>query len=377
MTDNLDNIVAILERSNRVYHLNLTSFFVNMDNILTAMQKPFPELIYLWLFPFKAEAVVPDSFMGGSVPCLRDLTFGRVAFPGLPKLLLSATHLSRLTLFDIPHSGYFSPEAIVAALSTLTSLQQLYLEFESPLSLPDGESRRRHRPSLTRSILPALNVLTFKGVGEYLEDLVALIDAPRLFILHITMFNQIFFETPQSIQFISRTPNLTAFKKARLFFKNNTAEVVLSSPLYTTGSEELEVKILCKESDWQVSSLEQVCNWCLPPLSALDDLDIYENSISPPDWRDNIENSLWLELMRPFSGVKNLYLSEKLALRIAPALGELVGSRTMEVLPILQNIFLEGLQPSGPTQEGIVTFVAARELSGHPITVSLWERDAV
>jgi hypothetical protein len=41
----------------------------------------------------------------------------------------------------------------------------------------------------------------------------------------------------------------------------------------------------------------------------------------------------------------------------------------------LQNIFLEGLQPSGPVQEGIVKFVAARQLSGHPITVSLWERD--
>jgi hypothetical protein len=105
----------------------------------------------------------------------------------------------------------------------------------------------------------------------------------------------------------------------------------------------------------------------------LEGLYIYEHTYSAPDWKDNIENTLWLELLHPFTTVKNLYLSEKFALRIAPALQELVGSRTTKVLPTLQNIFLEGLQPSGPVQEGIVTFVSARQLSGHPITVSLWE----
>ncbi len=44
-------------------------------------------------------------------------------------------------------------------------------------------------------------------------------------------------------------------------------------------------------------------------------------------------------------------------------------------LPILQNIFLEGFEPLGPVQEGIGLFVAARQLSGHPIVVSLWDRD--
>ena len=113
----------------------------------------------------------------------------------------------------------------------------------------------------------------------------------------------------------------------------------------------------------------------MPPLSALEDLYIYEDSKSPPDWRDNIENSLWLELFHSFSGVMNLCLSERFARRVAPALEELVGSRTMEVLSTLQNVFLEGLQPSGRIPEGIVKFVAAREFSGHFITVSLWKRE--
>jgi hypothetical protein len=112
---------------------------------------------------------------------------------------------------------------------------------------------------------------------------------------------------------------------------------------------------------------------CLPPLFALEDLYIYESVKLPPEWRDNIENSLWLALLHPLSAAKNLYLSEEFAPRIAPALQELAGGGTTEVLPTLHNIFLEGLQPSGPAQEGIRKFIAARQLSNHTITISQWQ----
>jgi len=76
-----------------------------------------------------------------------------------------------------------------------------------------------------------------------------------------------------------------------------------------------------------------------------------------------------LELLLPFPAVKNLYLSKDFAPGIAAPLQEIVGT---EVLPSLQNIFVEGLEPSGPFQENIGQFVAARELSGHSITISVW-----
>ncbi len=68
--------------------------------------------------------------------------------------------------------------------------------------------------------------------------------------------------------------------------------------------------------------------------------------------------------------VKNLYLSKDLAPDIAAALQEIVGT---EVLPSLQNIFVDGLELPGRFQENIGQFVAARELSGHPITISVWD----
>jgi hypothetical protein len=57
-----------------------------------------------------------------------------IPFPGLPKLLLSATHLVQLVLTNIPHSGYFSPEAIVAPLSLCPALNYFDLN-SNPLNL--------------------------------------------------------------------------------------------------------------------------------------------------------------------------------------------------------------------------------------------------
>ena len=56
---------------------------------------------------------------------------------------------------------------------------------------------------------------------------------------------------------------------------------------------------------------------------------------------------------------------------VAPALQELTGGRATEVLPALQNLFLdtEDWQPSGPVKEAIEQFIDARKLCGHPVTV--------
>ena len=172
-------------------------------------------------------AVVSDSFLGGYIPSLRKLTLDRIPIPGLPKSLLSATHLVNLDLHNIPHSGYFSSEAMLTTLSTLTRLAYLRLEFQSPRSHPDTVSRRPPPP--TRTVLPVLTSFYFKGVSEYLDDFVAHIDTPQLDNLCITLFNQIVFETSQFIQFISRTPTLEALEKARVSLDHGAARVNLSS----------------------------------------------------------------------------------------------------------------------------------------------------
>jgi hypothetical protein len=366
----LDNAIALLERSDLVRVINLTGISSShLETLSAEMQKPFPELTRLELWSY-GDVVLPDSFLGGSAPRLQFLDFDGIPFLGLPKLLLSATHLVNLRLYNIPHSGYFSPEAMVTALSKLTNLENLILGFLSPLSRPDRVTR--HPPPPTRSVLSVLTYFWFKGDSEYLDDLVAHIDAPRLHVLHINLFNQIVFYTPQLIQFICRSRRLKSPKKADVTFDGGAASVDLSSLTPDYGA--VNVMISCKELDWQVSSLEQVCTSSLPPLSMLEDLYIYEGSSSRAHWQDNIENALWLELLRPFSAVKNLYLSKDSALRIVPALKELAGDWATELLPALQTISLEGLQPSGLVQEGIRQFLAARPFTIHPIEILNWHR---
>ena len=185
------------------------------------------------------------------------------------------------------------------------------------------------------------------------------IDTPQLDEMYITFLNQIDFVCPQLAQFINCTPKLRALDKARVRFDESIARVKLGYRSSQTTLDGLEIAISCREPDWQLSSIEQVCNSSLHPLSTVEDLYIERQ---------------YSELLLPFTAVKNLYLSKEFAPDIAPALEGLVVGGITEVLPRLQNIFVEWFEPSGPFQKNIGQFVAARQLSGHPIAISDWRR---
>lgn len=114
------------------------------------------------------------------------------------------------------------------------------------------------------------------------------------------------------------------------------------------------------------------------PTSTVEDLYI-KLGYSERVWKnDAIENTLWLRLLLPFTGVKNLYLYKEFVPGIAAALQGLVEGRITEVLPNLQNIFVEGFQvePSGSLQENISQIADARRKSGHPIAISDWDKSS-
>jgi hypothetical protein len=205
-----------------------------------------------------------------------------------------------------------------------------------------------------------------------MEDFLARIDAPLLGNFNVT-YNQILFDTTQFAQFIGGTPKLKAFKKAPVCFGDKSAQVLLSRAL---GYGALRVTAPFRGLEWQLPSLEQACATSLPTLSMLEDFETSGDLYWRPDWRDklpdNFEITLWLGLLRPFIAVKNPYLSKKIGQRIIRALQESVVGGTPEVLPSLQNVFLEGAKPSGPIQEAIGQFVAARQVTGHPVIVSRW-----
>ena len=377
------NIIVALGHNDRVCEIDLTVTDFELEEVLAAMQQPFSALKDLYISLWEDDdfgwevgdeidetpPVVPETFLGGSAPRLQYLFLHNIPFPGLSKLLLSTTGLVSLYLFDIPHSGYISPEAMASCLSTLTRLERLAIAFKSPLSRPARETRPPHSP--TRFVLLALTDFRFQGVSEYLEDLMSPIDAPLLDTFDIRFFHQLIFDTPQLTQFIARTPNTQPPVEARIAFSDR--DVVVTCPGTFSRSFSLGLSC-CRQSDWRLSSVAQFCNSSFPEafIPTVEHLYIYERKNFTLSYRpDDIEDSQWLEVLHPFTAVKYLYLSRKFISHIAPALQELIG----EVLPSLLGLFLEDLHPSGSVHGAIGEFVAVRQLTGHPIAISRWDRN--
>ena len=370
------NIIAGLEHNERISELGLFDITSRqLEMVLTAIHRPFPALICLELACLELRVedetslIDPASFLGGSAPYLKKLLLNCIPFPGLPTLLLSTTHLVDLDLRRIPDSGYFSPEAMVTCLSVLNRLESLEIGFKSPRSHPDWPNRRP--PPQTRTLLPFLTLLRFSGVSEYLEDFVARVDAPLLDKLHITFFHQPIFNTAQLTQFISRTPKFETHDEIHVGFSDWRVSVTI--PQASGGR--LYLGILYGESYSKPLPMAQVCSSSFPQglVSTVEHLYILEYGNSELTWQES-QDVRWLEFLHPYTAVKSLYISQELVPRIAPTFRGLARERVAEVLPGLQTLFLEEPFPSGPVQETIGQFVAARQLSSHPIAVSRWER---
>ena len=401
-SEGIDNIVAALEHNDRVREIYVEDASNSaLETLAAAMQDPFGELMHLDLCSLEETApVLPDSFLGGTAPRLRSLSLRSIPFPALPKFLLSSTDLVSLGLWDIPNSGYISPEVMVTCLSALTGLADLYIQFRSPRPRPDQESEHSPPPA-TRAVLPVLTSLAFQGASEYLDHFFAHIEAPMLKYVDMRFFNPAIFEVSQITPFVGCTEPFKALNQAHMLFYRDFIDITLSSRAWSVatgggrlgGGKTLQSVLLikCKESRWQLWSLTQACRPSFAPGSpseleyfdvrepedfsdADSDSDSNSGRYSPP-WADEMENAKWLELLHFFPIVEHLYLSEEIALRVARALQEVFAERLPTVLPALQNLFIERLQPTGPIQEVIGKFVVAKQLSGHPIAVRCWVRE--
>ena len=371
------NVVTALDSEHHAHIRGIRLFDIPSllwERLSAVMQKPFPELTRLDISLGDGARAIPDSFLAGSAPRLRELYLTNTPLPAMHKLLLSSSDLVQLLLSDIPHSGYIPPEAVATCLSVLPRLEQFHLQFRSHLSRPDPTNRRP--PPLTpRAIVPSLTTLDFSGASDYLEDLVARIDTSQLDHVVVTFLNQLMFDTPQLSQFFIRTEELMVHKEAYLVFDYLSVEVRLPQA-ETVYLSPLVLRILCRHSEWQLSALAQVCGSSFPYHSTLEHLHVGDTSSSPDRWPGDIETAQWVELLSPFTALKNLYLSRRMASRIADTLEELAGQGITEVLPALQNIFLQGLQSSGPVQDAVGQFVTARQRSGFPVAVHSWEGES-
>ena len=227
-----------------------------------------------------------------------------IPFPALPKLLSSTTDLVGLELWSVPYSGYISPEAMVTSLSSLAKLETLVLLFQSPRSTTDRVSQGP--PSTIRAILRALTSFDFKGDSEYLEDIVSQINTPIPNDIAIKIFNQLVFDSLLLSDFICRTETFKPLNQARISVFSKFIHITSSQEKGEAVSVALALQISCSALDWQLSSLGQICSIALPHTGALRHLEIrHEGRLG----QDDMDSSQWLELLHPFTSVKDLILS--------------------------------------------------------------------
>jgi len=173
-------VIAALEQRDNVYSIELQVLPSSLlEKMATTMQETYPALEYVTLWAGDDTApVLCKEFLGGSAPCLERIWLKGIPFPDAPLLLMSTTNLVYLRLEMIPDSGYISPEAMVAALSTCTKLETLSMWFKPGDPHPDLTSQEI--TSNARVFLPALDYFSFSGNGRYFNNFVTRIESPSL-----------------------------------------------------------------------------------------------------------------------------------------------------------------------------------------------------
>lgn len=356
-----DDIIAALEHPDRVRSIKLAVTSPLLGVVASVMREPFPTLTDLCLSSNERNApVLPDAFLGRSAPQLHQIYLEGVSFPGLPNLLLSAINLVYLRLEAIPQNGFISAEAMVTGLAALIRLDSLWIWFKPQTA----RFEQRHPPPLTRAVLPSLVTLNFRGFSEYLERLLARIDAPRLHWVKIRYFNQLDLQVPQLLQFIERAENfeIARLRHARIRFNVSNVCIKLECEQGEHRISRFTLRVACSGLDWQVSHLARILGQSRALVSNVGHLSIDEDDLQP-GWQHDMDDADWLEVLRPFTAVKMLHGTEQLAGHIALALNDVNGEMIADVLPALDSLWLDDQQVRSVEQ-----FLAVRRVSGHPVT---------
>jgi len=370
------NVIAALKNPDRVCEINLQGVPDNLLKKVAAINVPFPALTSLQLssgadgYEWHWQPIIRDSFLGGTAPRLRSLDLHGIPFPAPQKLLFSATDLVTLRLERISCTGYISPEDVVTFLSTLTKLEELALGFQTSRFLPIHlHQTSQSLPPAPSTVLPALTSFRFRGDCWYLEVLITRISLPLLDNLDVTFFSQQIVNSPPLCEFVNRIETLDMHDRADISFHNDFVNITLSRQEELVDCRTIKLGILCSTLRLQLLYLMRLGRWSLPSFPTLEHLYIHGHGSFPlDDQQSSTETIQWLELLRPFTSVKKLYLSEKPALRVSRALQALSGEY-VEVLPALRDISFPSHKPSGVILEAIWKFVATPQLSGRSVSI--------
>jgi hypothetical protein len=370
-----ENLLTTLREPDRISEIWLTITGLLRDRLAAEMQTAMPSLETLKLtVQDKAELLLPGNFLGGSAPRLSVISLYGVAFPALPKLLLSTRNLVSIELRNIPSSGYFFPEPLVLGLSGIMRLKSLTIHFTSPIR--HVHVRNFHTPPSGHIVLPTLANLKFYGDNEYLEAIVARIDAPLLELIDLRFFNRLVFEIPHLSSFLRRTSQLRSPTQAKIYASGSRVSIIFihqpAGTPHATNPRQLRLQVPCRQFDWQLSAISQISGQLSPFSSGVVQLDV--RAFSPTaSGRDDLDLAQWVELLRPFDRVERLRVVDELVLDVARALQRVASELEPDLFPALRELSLSNSPNFIAALEAIAPFLSIRELSGNPIILYNWD----
>ena len=355
-----------LQLHDRVRHIDLKLPPSILHKVFMFLDKHFPMLEYLSL-SFSAEAditlTLPKAFLA---PNLRHLTLPSTSPTRRLRFLTSTVFLVALEISNIQTSSYFRPGLLVARLQSLPQLKEMSIGFSTPIPRPSTERELlgEKGPSAT---LPGLKIFRFKGVGAYLESLLAQIRVPILEQLEITLFNQIAFVLPH----LSRLVNITErFQLPSVSVVFDRQEVYITTAHHSSRRFErgpFFLRVMCKQLDWQIDCAAQICNSLIPTLSSVETFKLecsYDFEIPTALENGAIDGTAWHELLGSSIGVKELYIDKRLLEELSHALQvDEVGSNPG---------FLPNLRSISARRNLFTSFIDDRQAVGRPIAFSSW-----
>jgi hypothetical protein len=362
--DNQDDIVDALEHRDRIVQITLAYLSRSqLERCAAWMNEPFPVMQSLDLFCNLPDSddtpVITDTFLGGSAPCLRRIELSGISVSTL-KFLSSAPNLVYLNLWNFTGAAHISPGQVATCVSPLKKLEDFSIFFESHRSFSEPTNQC---PPPPRTVLPSLVTFSFRGVSEYLEDLISRVAAPLLECLSLQFFDQPILAVPQLSHFLHRIEKLRSPLHARIVIYEDKIHVSMTSSVAGI----LSLGVFCTGLDRQISLSAQFCAQCLPRVSHLE-LTGFNHTQT-----DQQGSRPWQRLLRPFNSLQTIFVWEdELEVQIASALGELTWERVAEVLPMLHTIWLAWFDRVESLVIPLLNpFIDARRLLDRPVEVEI------
>jgi hypothetical protein len=347
-------IYQALQLHGRVRHIYLDLPPSALQKCLKLMDGYFPILENLSLSFAVGQLThhtLPKAFLA---PHLHHLDLTGVGLPKRLRLLTSTVSLVTLQLRNIPSSSYFRPRLLAARLSSLLQLEELSIGFSIPIPRPSAE-REQLGEQGTPFTLPNLKLLSFKGVGSYLDCLVAQIITPLLERLDVTLFNQIVFAFPHLWHLINSKEGFQ-LPLATVYFEVDAITISTCRYHWRPYDAPFWLRVKCKQFDWQIDCAAQICSALITILSGVEKLSLESLQVAMPGV---IDSTSWHELLRSFIGVKQLVIKN-------PLLGEL--SRALKLDDVGSDPgFLPNLQDIVAKINYITSFIDSRRVLGRPV----------